>query len=270
MDTILVIPLIKFLQSLPPEYTSLILFIVCIVAMLLMLRLFGATGLYVYNIVAMLSANIQVLKGVNFGFSSEPIALGTIVFSTTYLCSDILTEHYGKGVATKGVWFCFVAQLLMGIFMIIAIGYPPLDLATGSAPGTEYMLQTEQAIALLFTPSLRILFASLLSFVITQLISIRIFQFLRKITKQKLLWLRSLTSTIFSATLDTSLFSFLAWKLLSPNPASMSVLFYTYILWGLVTYVLVVILSAPILYTSYLFKPRNGGVHVPKLEAYVQ
>ena len=263
MDTLLIIPFIKILQNLPSEYISLILFGVCIGAMLGLMRWFGAYGLYIYNIVAMLSANIQVLKGINLSFRPEPIALGTIVFSTTYLCSDVLNEHYGKTMAKQGVWFCFAAQLLMAILMIIAIGYPPLIPNTTPSAGTEHMLLAEQAISILFTPSPRILLASLISFVLTQLTSIWIFDYLKRITKNNILWLRTLTSIIFSSIVDTVLFSLLAWKILAPNPASFYVLFFTYVLWTLITYGLVIILSAPIIYISYYFKSK------PKLESAV-
>jgi uncharacterized integral membrane protein (TIGR00697 family) len=256
MDTLLVIPFIKILQNLPSEYTSLILFGVCICTMLGLLRWFGAYGLYIYNIVAMLSANIQVLKGINLSFSPEPIALGTIVFSTTYLCSDVLNEHYGKNMAKQGVWFCFAAQLLMAILMIIAIGYPPLIAKTTPSAGTEHMLLAEEAISILFTPSPRILLASLISFVFTQLNSIWIYDYLKKITKNRIIWLRSIISTVFSSIVDTMLFSMLAWKILAPNPASFYVLFFTYVLWTLVTYGLVIILSSPIIYLSYYFKSK--------------
>ena len=266
MDTILVMPLIKILQNLPSECTSLILFGICIISMLSLLKWFGANGLYIYNIVAMLSANIQVLKGINLSFSPEPIALGTIVFSTTYLCSDIINEHYGKNMAKQGVWFCFAAQLLMAILMIIAIGYPPLIPKTVTSAGTEHMLLAEQAISTLFTPSPRLLLASLISFVLTQLTSIWIFDYLKKITKANILWLRTLTSVIFSSIVDTMLFSMLAWKILAPNPASFYVLFFTYVLWTLVTYGLVIVLSTPIIYISYYFKSKTKFAS----EVYVQ
>jgi queuosine precursor transporter len=252
MDNLIIIPLIQLLQSLPAEYTSLILFGACIVCMLTLFRFFGANGLYIYNIVAMLAANIQVLKGINLGFSPEPIALGTIVFSTTYICSDVINEHYGKSVAKQGVWYCFAAQIVMMVLMIIAIGYPPLAADNTPSAGTEHMLLAEQAISVLFTPSPRLLFASLVSFVFTQLSCIALFDYLK--TKQKFLWIRSMGSTIFASVVDTSIFSLLAWKILAPNPASFHVLFFTYILWTLVTYGLVIVLSTLIIYLSYYFK----------------
>lgn len=255
MDTLLVTPLIKILQNLPAELTSILLFIICIITMLILFKLFDANGLYIYNIVAMLAANIQVLKGVNFSFSPEPIALGTIVFSTIYITSDVINEHYGKNMAQQGVWFCFAAQILMTLLMTIAIGYPSLNNNSNSLNvGTEHMLLAEQAIEVLFTPSLRLLLSSLIAFVITQLATIFIFDFFKRLTKKNILWLRSVVSVAFSSVADTLIFSILAWKILAPNPASIRVLFFTYILWSFLTYILAIILSTPIIYISYYFK----------------
>jgi len=250
-------PLLSALQHLPPEVVSIILFATCILSLLSLLRLFGEQGLYLYNVVAILASNIQVLKGVQFSMSSEPVALGTILFSTTYLCSDMLTEYYGKDSAKRGVWFAFFAQLLMTLFMMIAVGYPPLPIEALGSAGTEHMPLTEQAIAILFTPSPRLLFASLLAFAISQFIDIRIFQALSKLTQQRALWLRTLMSTLISAIIDTLLFSVLAWVILSPNPVTLPVLIFTYVLGTFITRALVSILSVPIMYISKRFLPTR-------------
>ena len=255
MDTLLIVPLIQALQSLPAEVVSFILFGACTIAILTLLRLFGVNGLYIYNIVAVLAANIQVLKGVQFSVGSEPVALGTVVFATTYLCSDILTEHYGKEVAKTGVWLCFAAQLLMTLLMVIAVGYPPLPLEAIGSAGTEHMPLTEQAMALLFTPSPRILFASLLAFAVSQLIDIWVFQKISIWTRKRGLWLRTTGATMISAMVDTIIFSVLAWVVLAPQPVSFSVLVFTYILGTFLTRALLSILSTPVMYMSYACTP---------------
>ena len=65
--------------------------------------LFGEIGLYIYSAIAIIVANIQVLKLVKFSFFSEPIALGTVLFASTFLCTDILAEYYGAKKARINV-----------------------------------------------------------------------------------------------------------------------------------------------------------------------
>lgn len=255
MDTLLVIPLIQCLQTLPAEVVSCILFGVCAISLLWLLRLFGIHGLYLYNIVGVVASNIQVLRGAQFGLSHEPVALGTVVFATTYLCSDLLTEHYGKEAAKTGIWLCFSAQVLMTVLMVMTIGYPPLSFTEFGSIEIKHMIAAEQAMAVLFTPSPRLLFASLVSFCVSQLFDILLFEGLRKLTCQKWLWLRTTVSTLGSAVVDTVLFSVLAWVVLSSQSMSWSVLFFTYILGTLVFRAIISILSVPIMYVSGRFKP---------------
>ena len=50
------------------------------------------------------------------------------MFSTTFLASDILTEHYGASVAYKGTFLSLAASFLMTILMCMTLGFkPPLD-----------------------------------------------------------------------------------------------------------------------------------------------
>lgn len=258
MDTQLIIPLIDFLQSLPSEVVSLILYGVCIATMLSLFKLFGAMGLFIYNCVAVLAANIQVLKTAPFSLSAEPIALGTIVFATTYLCSDILTEHYGKKQAKQCVWLCFAAQVFMTLLMVVTVGYPSLEM------GSVESLSADQAMSVLFTPSPRLLVASLLAFIISQLNDIWIFQKLSKLTNKRWLGLRSFVSTSVSAMVDTVIFSGLAWVILSPNPVTFSTLIFTYILGTFITRAVISILSAPVMYLSNVCKP--GQVYDQSLQ----
>jgi len=85
MDTSFINPIIEFMQTLSPEVMALLTFLVCAFSILVLFRLFGATGIYLYNTVIVLVANIQVLKMGTFWFSPEPVALGTVAFATTLL-----------------------------------------------------------------------------------------------------------------------------------------------------------------------------------------
>lgn len=267
MDTLLIVPIIQFLQSLSAEANSVLLFGVCIVSILLLLKWFGANGLYLYNIVAVLAANIQVLKGVHFAsFGTEPVALGTIVFASTYLSSDILTEYYGKETAVKGIWYCFAAQILMTILMVSAVGYPslfaatnmPMSSITSIDPALNNWWQAENAMSLLFTPSPRLLFASLIAFAISQLNDVWVFQWIAKLTRNRFLWLRATLSVWISAIVDTVLFSVLAWVVLAPQPVSISTLIFTYILGTVIMRAIIGVFSVPVIYISKVCIPLQS------------
>ena len=107
--------------------TWFIFLIFCLCVILLLLKLFGEAGMYMYTVIAVIGANIQVLKIVEFPFFSNPIALGTILFASTFLTTDILTEYYGVKLAKKNILMGFAGFLLMTLIMLFTIGFTPLE-----------------------------------------------------------------------------------------------------------------------------------------------
>ena len=95
------------------EFTWFVFLIIVFISILIFLKFFGEVGLYVYTSIAVIAANIQVLKIVKFSFFAEPVALGTILFASIFLCTDILAEYYGGNSARKNILISFLGFLLM-------------------------------------------------------------------------------------------------------------------------------------------------------------
>lgn len=245
--------MIDFLQTLPPELIGIFTFCFCACLILGAFRFFGAAGLYLYSAVALLAANIQVLKAVQFSFMPKPVALGTVVFASTFVAADLLTEYYGKKAALKGVWIGFYACLMMMGLMYLTLGMKPLPLSLE----TLRFVQSHYAIETLFTPAPAILAASLISYLISQGSDILIYALIKGRTGNRALWLRTNLSTLISAFLDTTIFSVLAWVVFSPHPVDGSTLFYTYILGTYLMRALVSLFNTPLMYVVRLLKPRE-------------
>ena len=251
MDNNFIIPLIGWLHTVSAESLSFLGFLVCVISLLILFRLAGASGLYLYNAVIVVTANIQVLKVATFSFSPEPVALGTVAFATVYLASDILTEHYGPAVARKGVWLGFSAQVIMTALMVLTLGY--------AVPADD---EAHNAMAMLFAPSPRLLVASLLAYALGSFADIFLFQWVGRITEGRWLWLRSNVAMMASALLDNIIFSVFAWIILNPEPVTLVKLIFTYILGTYFARVLVSFLSTPVMYLSYYFLPKGKPIHV--------
>ena len=63
--------LINFISYQTTEIVWLAMLILCFCSILIFLRLFGYIGLYVYSAIAIIAANIQVLKQANFEIFSS-------------------------------------------------------------------------------------------------------------------------------------------------------------------------------------------------------
>jgi uncharacterized integral membrane protein (TIGR00697 family) len=233
---------IAWLQQYPSEMLSLGLLISCGVVILVMMRLYGAVGLMVYSALAVVIANLQVQKATTYGFFHEPVALGTIVFSSVFIVSGILTEYYGKAQAKKAVWLGFTGMILVTFFMLLTVGFKP-------ASGFD---EAHKAMCVLFLPAPALIAASLIAYVVGQFNDIWIFAALSRLTAGKFLWLRSFLATLIGAFFDNLVFSVLAWMIFAAHPLSWNTVFFTYVLGTYILRVFVAIMGIPFIYLARL------------------
>ena len=239
---------IQMLQGYPAEAASFLTFLVCVLAILGACR-YGYGALCAYNALAIVVANIQVLRLGSYFSTPEPVALGTVLFATTYLVSDIITEHYGAKAARRMIIISFVAQLVVSCWMLLCLAHPGAH-AQGIDSAQDQMYQS---MWLLFVPSGRFFIASLISYITTQLIDISLYQWIRQRSHNRYLWLRQNVSMFVSGFLDNLIFSVLAWIVLSPNPLSFNTVIMSYVLAGCIVRIAVNIMGTPVLYWSYRF-----------------
>jgi len=244
--------LIIYFQSLPPELMMALDYGAAIAILYGLFRAFGREGLLLFIVMAIVLGNLEVLKATQLSCMENPIALGTILFTCTYLATDVLVEHYGPKAGIRAIGLGFAAILMVSILMTLTIGITPIACEPDHAHWLY--LKAHQALETLFTPAPAILVASLTSYGITQYLDVRIFNGLKTRWNQKYLGLRSLISTLTTTFLDNVIFSVLAWKVLHPLMLSWGELWYTYI-WG--TYVLRLIISFLNLPIIYLFKKKS-------------
>lgn len=247
------IELIHLFQKLPAEIVGILTFIICSFSILAAFRYYGALGLFVYNAIAIIIGNLQVLKAGEFSFLNYPIALGTVVFSSSFLVSDVLTEYYGKKVAQTSVKLSFLASIFLTILMLLALGIKPIPILK-----EDYLSfnRAHDAMLVLFLPIPAILIASLSAYLVSQYCDIYIFQFLKNLTQGKALWLRSSLAFILSSSIDNIVFSTLAWVVLSSQPVDLKTLIFTYILG---TYSVRLIVSLANTFVMYLIRFINNS-----------
>ena len=211
--------LTTILNSLSTELMWFIMLLFCFFSILIFLRIFGYIGIFIYSALAVIAGNIQVLKTVDFFYSPEPVALGTILFASTFLCTDILSEYYGKEKARMNILIGFSAFLFMTLLMVITIGFQPSD--------ADWV---QESLSNVFTPMTRFFVASMIAYLISQYFDVWFFNYLKQALSGKSLWLRNNLSTITSSLVDNTVFSIFAWILLNPEPVSVYNVIMIYIL----------------------------------------
>ena len=147
----------------------------------------------------LLTANITAVKIIAVG--SEGIDAGIIAYPLTFLISDVLSEVYGRKTTTKIIWIGFFSNLLMITMLFIA----------GQLPAASFWNEQDSYNKILGSVP-RIVFASMIAYLVSQNHDVMAFEMWKKITKGKFLWLRNNASTIVSQGIDTFLFVFIAFS----------------------------------------------------------
>lgn len=221
--------------------------LLCFVSIFCAVRFFGYVGLYVLLCIITICTNIQVLKVTAYALWHEPLAMGTVIFASTFAIDGILSEYYSAAVARRGVWISFMAYLFFAVQMFLCIAHP-----VSSNCDASYA----QAIELLFRPSFALFLSSLVSFVCGQLCDVSLYAFLKKQERVNSVWLRAIISMSVANFIDNALFSVMAWKVFCIQEVSWSMLWHTYIFGTYVFRLLIALLCVPVIRFAGFFVNR--------------
>lgn len=151
----------------------------------------------VFFVAFLLISNVVASKILMLG----PLAIdgGGLLFPLTYIFGDILTEVYGFKKTRKAIWLGLSANVLMAaVFMIV--GAMP--------PAADWPNQDAYMAILGLTP--RIVLASVTAYFIGEFINSFILAKLKIVTRGKLLWTRTISSTLVGQAFDTLIFMVIA------------------------------------------------------------
>lgn len=130
------------------------------------------------------------------------VFVGVLPYPITFLCTDIISEFYGRKRATYVVWVGFVLNIWVVFVMWIGGILPPtpeIIAETGMPePGSsDYIFFQLRQYTFSATT------ASMVAYLTAQFIDVHIFHYLKKKTKGRMLWLRNNGSTLTSQMVDS-------------------------------------------------------------------
>lgn len=146
--------------------------------------------------IATVLANILTAKNATvFGLST---AIGTVLFASTFLATDILSENYGEASAKKAVYIGLFADMLLILCTQIALRYIPSDIDFAHG-----------AMKTLFSLNVRISAASAVMYFVANMADVYIFNKMKE--KGGRLWVRNNVATILCNCLENFGFFTLAY-----------------------------------------------------------
>ena len=133
--------------------------------------------------------------------ASKPVAIGNIVvpgavfiYALTFTLIDLINEKLGKKGAQQVVYTAFAANIILAAYIQLVIVLPPASFYNNNSAFSSVLGSTP-----------RIVFASLIAYLISSLIDTEVFAWWRqKIGKHK--WARVLISNTVSTLIDSVLF----------------------------------------------------------------
>lgn len=225
-------------------FVSVVIFLVAVIGCY---KFFGKAGLYAYVGFATILANIQACKSIElFGIATTA---GAVLYASTFLCTDILSERYGKATATKAVWLGVVVNLLWLTGTQLTLAFEP--------SASDYI---QPSLAVVFGMVPRISIASLISYIASQRLDVFMYHMIwsRTGNSEKGLWLRNNGSTLVSQLIDTVLFVTIAFWGNMPVNVFVQVMVTTYLFKAIVA-----LADTPFAYIARKIEPgvtEKGGV----------
>lgn len=220
--------------------------LVCIYrAVVLFYKFFGRTGLYMWTVIATISANIEVLILVDaFGMEQT---LGNVLFASTFLVTDILSETEGKKYANKAV--------RMGIVVSVAFILISQSWFLYEPNGNDWAMP---AIRSVFSNTPRLMLVSIAVYGIVQVFDVFAYHTIWKHTTKlfgdakKGLWIRNNGSTLVSQLMNTVLFTFGAFAGVHSLPTLINICISSYVI-----YIVTSLLDTPAVYVARRLKDQN-------------
>lgn len=207
-------------------------------SVLLMYKFFKLEGLYCFSVMATVAANIEVLIVVN-AFGME-MTLGNVLFASTFLVTDIISEIYGKEKATKAVNIGIVTSLLFMILSQWWLLYVPAE--------SDFVMESMKNI---FSNTPRIMVASIVVYAVCQRFDVWAYHKWWEYTEKKCgdskkyLWIRNNGSTLVSQMMNTILYTFGAFLGIHDIKTLINIVISTYVI-----YIVTSLADTPVVYLA--------------------
>lgn len=207
-------------------------------ALVAFFRIFGRHGIYAWTVICTIAANIEVLILVHaFGMDTT---LGNVLFASSFLATDIMSELFGKKEANKCVKIGIATNIAFILISQSWFLYIPAEGDTMASP-----------IRTVFSNTPRVMISSLLAYVLCEIFDVWAYHFIWSKTeaksgsKEKYLWLRNNGSTLISQLINVVAFNLMAFAGVFPAPVLIQVLIF-----GYGTFIVTSIADTPFIYLA--------------------
>eukprot|EP01116_Phalansterium_solitarium_P008976 TRINITY_DN22951_c0_g1_i1.p1 TRINITY_DN22951_c0_g1~~TRINITY_DN22951_c0_g1_i1.p1 ORF type:complete len:333 (+),score=118.74 TRINITY_DN22951_c0_g1_i1:96-1094(+) len=145
----------------------------------------------------------ELISGKLFELGPFVLSMGSLMWPVVFVFTDVINEYYGRKIVRRLTIVTSVTLLWVFLLIFVAIGIPASEVSPIDDP----------TFATVFAQGNWIIVGSLVAFVVSQVLDITVFHFLRVRTRNRHLWLRTTGSTLASQLADTYIVSGIAFLL---------------------------------------------------------
>mgnify|MGYP000493822287 CR=1 FL=1 len=182
--------------------------------------------------------------------------VGMLTFPITFLLTDLLNEFYGKKAARRVTLLGFTMGLIAFVLIYLARKAPILH----GIPGTA----THESFENIFGAAALMYLASMIAFLVGSMLDIFLFGLFKRLTGEKMVWLRATGSTVISQLFDSFIVTFVFFQVLpivtGGKPAGLSFVLSTAAT-GYVLKFFISIMLTPAIYAGRFAMRRWLGMH---------
>ena len=180
---------------------------------LVIIAALAVTVLLVSNIIATKPVTLFEMPFNFLGSNLFVVSAAIVCFPIGYIISDVLTEVYGFRVARGVIWLGFLCNLLM-VFLfwlgdiIPGAAFWPAEpvVITDDAGNVVANLPSEHAFEAILGATGWILLGSFVAYITGEFINAMVMTVMKNKTQGRMLWLRTITSTVVGQGVDSILF----------------------------------------------------------------
>lgn len=190
------------------------------------------------------------------------LTAGVMIWPVVFLTTDIINEYFGKA-GVRRISFIAVGCIAYSFIMILIVTKLDPAIFWMEVNGTDAngnAFDVNFAFNKIYTQGLGIIVGSMVAFLLGQLLDVVVFQKLRRLTGERMIWLRATGSTLISQFIDSFVVLALAFYFLAPESSRWD--FSQVLSVGSINYIykfVIAILLTPVIYLGHYVIDRYLG-----------
>lgn len=144
---------------------------------------------------------------------SYTLTCGVLLWPLEFILTDIVNEYYGPRAVRRISYTAVILIAYAFVMFYVSIKVPADQNFWIGSKAAEGVPDMQKGFSAIFGQGMWIIFASIVAFLVSQIVDVLVFHRIKKRTGEKYVWLRATGSTMVSQLVDSFIVLFIAFKI---------------------------------------------------------